>query len=234
MVFLTFFHHNVPFSYLSSTTITIKTVAMASIGKSFMNIIAPKLDQEQLQAGFASITWAKKSHRTSDYSLTPSIPRINPDRPSGIPRIEQIQQDHSEPERRRRAASPSDAEISKFLRKTRPKVQKSHTTSQSRDNDLVVQKVGSRRILSCTNQGFQNLQSSHIVHEMAGTRRTGYLDAAAANIPRITPHQVFLKDQVKRQQDATDEWARRTGKPAPPYQFEDFIGKGAYGRVFKA
>ena len=64
MVFLTFFHHNVPFSYLSSTTITIKTVAMASIGKSFMNIIAPKLDQEQLQAGFASITWAKKSHRT--------------------------------------------------------------------------------------------------------------------------------------------------------------------------
>ena len=39
---------------------------------------------------------------------------------------------------------------------------------------------------------------------------------------------------MKRQQDATDTWVHRTGKPAPPYQFEDFIGKGAYGRVFKA
>ena len=68
---------------------------------------------------------------------------------------------------------------------------------------------------------------------------------AAANIPRITPHRaiqvakeaegkmkllIAYDDQVKRQQDATDEWARRTGKSAPPYQFEDFIGKGAYGR----
>ena len=50
---------------------------------------------------------------------------------------------------------------------------------------------------------------------------------------RVTSHQGFLKDQVKNQQDATLAWARRTGKPNPPYQFEDFIGKGAYTRVIQ-
>lgn len=137
-------------------------------------------------------------------------------------------------EHRRRVTSPSDAEVSRFLRETRPGLQRRETSPDSCRDDPSAQRVGGRRVFPAIHQILHHPQPRRVRSIMAGTRRTGYLDVAAANTQRITPHQIFLRGQVKRQQDATDEWARRTGKSAPPYQFEDFIGKGAYGRVFRA
>lgn len=188
----------------------------------------------------------------------PPVPERNPTRPGYTLRIQRIQQEYQlDPERlisesppvnrqetpdipqphlehRRRATSPSDAEVSKFLRETRPGVLRRETSPDSRRENPGIQEVGSRRAFPAVHQGLHHPQPIRVFSDMAGTRRTGYLDVAAASTQRITPHQIFLKGQVKRQQDATDEWARRTGKSAPPYQFEDFIGKGAYGRVFRA
>lgn len=188
----------------------------------------------------------------------PPIPERNPTRPGYTLRIQQIQQEHQleqerqlqedspvsqqessdfpqpQLEHRRRATSPSDAEVSKFLRETRPGHQRRETSPDNRRDNPTVHELGSRRVFPAIHQGLHHPQPRRVHLNMAGTRRTGYLDVAAASTQRITPHQMFLKGQVKRQQDATDEWARRTGKSAPPYQFEDFIGKGAYGRVFRA
>ncbi|KAL9132903.1 MAG: hypothetical protein Q9175_005924 [Cornicularia normoerica] len=189
----------------------------------------------------------------------PPVPERNPTRPGYTLRIQQIQQEHRceqerqiqhnppvshqgtldipQPQRehRRRVTSPSDAEVSSYLRATRPQgLERRETSPEPRRENSNVQDVGSRRFFPAIHQGLHHPQPRRVLSNMAGTRRTGYLDVAAANTQRITPHQMFLKGQVKRQQDATDEWARRTGKSAPPYQFEDFIGKGAYGRVFKA
>ena len=188
----------------------------------------------------------------------PPIPERNPTRPGYGVQIQQIQQEHqlelecqdpgqSHPNRpetsdipqpqlehRRRATSPSDAEVSEFLRETRPGFPRRGTSPISSGHDPTLQELCSTRNFPAIHQGLHHPQPRRVLLDMAGTRRTGYLDVAAANTQRITPHQVFLKGQVKRQQDATDEWARRTGKSAPPYQFEDFIGKGAYGRVFRA
>ena len=181
----------------------------------------------------------------------PPIPERNPARPGYTGRIQEIQQAHQlglerqvqenpEPSQgipqhhRRRATSPTDAEVSRYLRRTRPGHQRRETSPEPFRGNPTIQEVVNRRDFPATHEGLHHPQPRRAIPEMAGTRSTGYLDVAAASTSRITPHQQFLKGQVKRQQDATDQWARRTGKPAPPYQFEDFIGKGAYGRVFKA
>ena len=188
----------------------------------------------------------------------PPIPERNPLRPRYTLRIQEIERQHqleqerqlrenppvshqetldvAQPqlEHRRRPISPSDAEVSRYLRETRPGLRRREISQDCRGDSPTVQEVGSRRVYPAIHRGLHHRQPKHVESNMAGLRRTGYLDVAAASTQRITPHQIFLKSQVKRQQDATDEWARRTGKPAPPYQFEDFIGKGAYGRVFRA
>ena len=184
----------------------------------------------------------------------PPIPGRNPARPGYTLRIQQIQQAHQlglerqvqenpgpsqgipqhHQELRRRATSPTDAEVSRYLRRTRPGHQRRETSPEPFRGNPTIQEVVNRRDFPATHEGLQHPQPRRALPKMAGTRSTGYLDVSTASTARITPHQQFLKGQVKRQQDATDEWARRTGKPAPPYQFEDFIGKGAYGRVFRA
>ena len=203
--------------------------------KGFMNAIAPQIEntEEALQEGLESITFAKKSRRDPDSpqphqisrvqtqteqthrvnTPPPPIPDRNQARPGYTLRIRQIQREHHrghehqnpeypvpqhQPEPQKRPRSLTKAELSKYLRETRP---------------------GFRREKAPRGHP----QPKPTTSTMAGTKPQ-----------RITSHQVFLKGQVKNQQDATDAWARRTGKPTPPYQFEDFIGKGAYGRVFKA
>lgn len=191
---------------------------------------------------------------------TPPLPfrERNPARPDYTRRIQQIQREHQLGLERqiqenpalshqgsasippnhlghqRRATSPSDAEVSRVLRKYRPSHQRPETSPEPRKGNPTIQQVASRRNFPSIHQGLHHPQPRRVVPSMAGSRRTGYLDVPTASTTQITPHQIFLKGQVKRQQDATDEWARRTGKSAPPYRFEDFIGKGAYGRVFKA
>ena len=188
----------------------------------------------------------------------PPVPERNPNRPGYTLRIQEIQQAHqlglerqieANPalsdqetlripqhhiEHRRRATSPTDAEVSDYLRATRPGLRRRDTSPEPCRGNPTIQEVISRRESPAIHKGLHHPQPRRVQPNMAGTRHTDYLDVAAAHTSLITPHQMFLKNQAKRQQDATDEWARRTGKPAPPYQFEDFIGKGAYGRVFRA
>ena len=203
--------------------------------RGFINAIAPQIDntEKALQEGVQNITFAKPIRRNSELpqrrqisrvqtqteqtlrvdTPPPPIPERNQARPGYTLRIRDIRQEHQrrrqqehqrpevtcldtpkpQPEQQNRQLTLTDAELSKFLRKTRP--------------------------------GFPRQRASPNKSEdtMAGTRPQ-----------RITSHQIFLNDQVKTQQDATDAWALQTGKPTPPYQFEDFIGKGAYGRVFRA
>ena len=188
-------------------------------------------------------------------SPPPPIPERNPTRPNYAQRIQQenrleaarriqdnpalshqqtrsIPQHH--PEHRRRATSPTDAEVSKLLRKTRPGHQRREVSPQAHRGNPTIQEEASRRDFPAFHQELHHPQPRRPPPDMAAMRRTSHLDVAAAANQRLTPHQLFLKGQVQRQQDATDEWARRTGRSAPPYQFEAFIGKGAYGRVFKA
>ena len=188
----------------------------------------------------------------------PPIPERNPNRPAYSLRIQQLQEQHQHelerqnqvdpalshqetssspqhhPEHRRRATTPTDAEVSHYLRATRPGHRRRESSPEPESGNPSIQEVASRRRLRALHQGLHHPQPRRELPNMAGTRRTDFLDVAAASTQRVTPHQMFLKGQVQRQQDATDEWARRTGKPAPPYRFEDFIGKGAYGRVFRA
>lgn len=219
--------------------------------------------EKALQDGLGSLTWANKPHRAPaapqprPATPPPPIPERNPNRPSYTLRIQEIQRAHQlglerqiqenpaanqqgpstqqhHQEHRRRVTSPTDAEVSRYLRATRPDLQRRETSPEPFRGIPTIQEVVGRRNFPAIHEGLHHPQPRRVLPKMAETRRTGYLDVAAATNSRITPHQMFLKGQVKRQQDATDEWARRTGKPAPPYQFEDFIGKGAYGRVFRA
>ena len=189
-------------------------------------------------------------------SPPPPIPERNPTRPNYALRIQQEHQlevarriqdnpalshqqargiPQHQPEHRRRANSPTDAEVSKYLRKTRPGQQRRELSPQAHRGNPTVQEEASRRDFPAHHQELHHPQPRRPSPDMAAMRRrTSYLEVAAATNQHLTPHQLFLKGQVQRQQDATDEWARRTGKPAPPYKFETFIGKGAYGRVFKA
>ena len=196
----------------------------------------------------------RPASREQRANTPPPIPERNPARPGYTLRIQEIQRAHQlglerqvqenpEPsqgtpqhhqEHRRRATSPTDAEVSRYLRATRPGHQRRETSPEPSRGNPTIQEVVNRRDFPATHEGLHHPKPRRALPKMAGTRSTGYLDVAAASTSRITPHQQFLKGQVKTQQDATDEWARRTGKPAPPYQFEDFIGKGAYGRVFRA
>ena len=199
---------------------------------------------------------AENSRRVE--SPPPPIPERNPTRPSYTARIQEIEQEHrlelarqiqdnparshqqtpgtsqNHPRHRRRATSPTDAEVSDYLRSTRPGLRRREALPQAHRGNPTIQEVAGRRVPRAFDQELHHPQPRRPPPDMAAIRRTSYLDVAAATNQRITPHQIFLKGQVQRQQDATDEWARRTGKPAPPYKFEDFIGKGAYGRVFRA
>lgn len=221
--------------------------------KDFGKNFAPKLDSpaeaaEAIAQGIGGITWTNHSRRIpsipqshpSDLERTetsqthrvvtppPSIPERNPARGNYILKIRQ-HQNEEESKKQGRPASLNTAQVNRFLRDTRPGF------SQYRPQDHpILQEGPGRRRFPVVQQRLNHPQINHGLSTMAGTRRTVFLDATRASTQSITPHQIFLQSQVKRQQDATNAWAHRTGKPAPPYHFEDFIGKGAYGRVFKA
>ena len=59
-----------------------------------------------------------------------------------------------------------------------------------------------------------------------------YLDAAAA-LEAITQHKSEAIRLAREQSDAVNEMCRRSKTEVPPYSFEELIGKGAYGRVYK-
>lgn len=55
------------------------------------------------------------------------------------------------------------------------------------------------------------------------------MDSPAANYQKAR-----AVEQAVRQQAITVQWASRTGDRQPPYNLLELIGKGTYGRVYKA
>ena len=49
----------------------------------------------------------------------------------------------------------------------------------------------------------------------------------------MTSQKVAAIKIAKEQEKATHEKLRRNGHDIPKYEFQELIGKGAYGRVFK-
>ncbi|KAJ5596498.1 hypothetical protein N7450_002956 [Penicillium hetheringtonii] len=64
------------------------------------------------------------------------------------------------------------------------------------------------------------------------TRASKFLDPSSA-MAAITRHKAEAIKLAREQGNAVVEMCRRAKSDAPPYEFEELIGKGAYGRVYK-
>ncbi|KAJ5776643.1 uncharacterized protein N7511_001654 [Penicillium nucicola] len=64
------------------------------------------------------------------------------------------------------------------------------------------------------------------------TRGSFFLDPSSA-MAAITKHKVEAIKLAREQGIAVQEMCRRAKTDVPPYEFEELIGKGAYGRVYK-
>lgn len=65
---------------------------------------------------------------------------------------------------------------------------------------------------------------------MDTTRVSRFLDPAVA---AVTKHKADAIRLAREQGTAVREMCRRAKSDTPPYEFEELIGKGAYGRVYK-
>lgn len=63
-------------------------------------------------------------------------------------------------------------------------------------------------------------------------RGSRFLDPSSA-MAAITKHKVEAIKLAREQGIAVQEMCRRAKTDVPPYEFEELIGKGAYGRVYK-
>lgn len=64
------------------------------------------------------------------------------------------------------------------------------------------------------------------------TRASRFLDPSSA-MAAITRHKAEAIKLAREQGTAVKEMCRRAKTDVPPYEFEELIGKGAYGRVYK-
>ncbi|KAJ5540876.1 hypothetical protein N7494_005952 [Penicillium frequentans] len=64
------------------------------------------------------------------------------------------------------------------------------------------------------------------------TRGSRFLDPSSA-VAAITRHKAEAIKLAREQGTAVKEMCRRAKTEVPPYEFEELIGKGAYGRVYK-
>ncbi|KAJ5700891.1 hypothetical protein N7493_011937 [Penicillium malachiteum] len=64
------------------------------------------------------------------------------------------------------------------------------------------------------------------------TRGSRFLDPSSA-MAAITRHKAEAIKLAREQGNAVKEMCRRAKTDVPPYEFEELIGKGAYGRVYK-
>lgn len=67
---------------------------------------------------------------------------------------------------------------------------------------------------------------------MASHRASSLLDPTSA-VAAITKHKAEAMRLAREQSAAIQEMCRRAKTESPPYEFEELIGKGAYGRVYK-
>ena len=69
---------------------------------------------------------------------------------------------------------------------------------------------------------------------MSSSRESQFLDPASAVSSDLSRHKVAAIEIAKDQERAIHEKLRRNGENIPEYDFLELIGKGTYGRVFKA
>lgn len=70
---------------------------------------------------------------------------------------------------------------------------------------------------------------------MAEAFDSGLLDpTVAVRRQQMTEHKARSHLEAERVEKEIYDKLRRDGLPIPPYNLTDFIGKGTYGRVFKA
>ena len=67
---------------------------------------------------------------------------------------------------------------------------------------------------------------------MASAQSRGFLNLPSADI--MTRQKAETTRIAQEQQAAISEKLRRNGLPVPEFTFLELIGKGSYGRVFKA
>ncbi|KAF7126212.1 hypothetical protein CNMCM5793_002634 [Aspergillus hiratsukae] len=68
---------------------------------------------------------------------------------------------------------------------------------------------------------------------MDTTRASGLLDPTSAMAAAISKHKAEAIKLAREQGTAVREMCRRAKTEPPPYEFEELIGKGSYGRVYK-
>ena len=59
------------------------------------------------------------------------------------------------------------------------------------------------------------------------------MDSHRASLLAVTKHKAEAMKLAREQSAAVKEMCRRTKMDIPPYEFDELIGKGAYGRVYK-
>ena len=69
---------------------------------------------------------------------------------------------------------------------------------------------------------------------MASYRESQFLDPTSAVGNELSRHKIAAIQIAKDQENAIHQKLRRNGDTIPEYEFLELIGKGSYGRVFKA
>lgn len=70
-------------------------------------------------------------------------------------------------------------------------------------------------------------------HGTMSLHRNSGLPGPSSAMEAITRHKAEAMKLAKEQGNAVKEMCRRTKTDVPPYEFEELIGKGSYGRVYK-
>ena len=103
-------------------------------------------------------------------------------------------------------------------------IETSHTSSQPLDTHSSSELVPAALVAT---------QSSLEVN-MENTRASVFLDPVTAQDNVMTSQKLAAIKIAKEQEQAIHEKLRRNGHDIPKYEFQELIGKGAYGRVFKS
>lgn len=69
---------------------------------------------------------------------------------------------------------------------------------------------------------------------MEPVQKQSFLDPASAVSDTVSKQKAATRRIAKEQENAIHEKLLRNNHPIPKYEFLELIGKGAYGRVFKA
>ena len=80
----------------------------------------------------------------------------------------------------------------------------------------------------------QALQRNEKPSQMANARLPSSLNRLSIYSQQLSKSQIKTRQEAKEQQAVIHERLKRANEPIPPYEFQNYIGKGSYGRVYVA